>query len=258
MKLYLYGRVSTDDQQTSADAQLAKLKEFAEKHSLEVGGEYIDEDVSGKIPLQERPKGKLLWNLIQPGDAIAFTKVDRCFRSLVDAASTLEKWKTLGIRVHILDLGIDVNTPAGELFFSQLAAFAQFERAMIGLRVREAQAHNRRTGKPYNKTRPIGWRRQGDCYVPLQSERKLAERIISWRDRGESLPTIALRLCKENLRSAGGSWLRPSEVRRLEIAARAGYPKIPRRSLQAAAQTCSPPGSGHDASPPESGASSHA
>jgi DNA invertase Pin-like site-specific DNA recombinase len=247
MKLYLYGRVSTDDQQTSADAQLAKLKEFAAKSGLELGGEYIDEDVSGKVPLQERPKGKDLWNLIQPGDAIAFTKVDRCFRSLVDAACTLDKWKTLGIRVHILDLGIDVSTPAGELFFNQLAAFAQFERSMIGLRVREAQAHRRSTGKPYNTSRPIGWRRQGDCYVPLQSERKLAEQIISWRDRGESLPRIALRLCKANIRNAGGTWLRPSQVRRLEIAGRAGYPKIARRSLRAAVQTCSPHGSESDA-----------
>jgi DNA invertase Pin-like site-specific DNA recombinase len=251
MKLYLYGRVSTDDQQTSADAQSVRLREFAEKSGLEMGGVFVDEDVSGKIPLQERPRGKELWNLIQPGDAIAFTKVDRCFRSLVDAASTLEKWKTLGIRVHILDLGIDVNTPAGELFFSQLAAFAQFERAMIGLRVREAQAHKRRTGKPYNKTRPIGWRRQGDCYVPLHSERKLAERVIAYRDRGESLPRIALRLCKESIRSADGSWLRPSHVRRLEIAGRAGYPKIARRSLQASVQTCSPHGSVSDALPTE-------
>lgn len=247
MKLYLYGRVSTDDQQTSADAQAARLKEFAEKSGLEVGGVFVDEDVSGKIPLQERPKGKELWNLIQPGDDIAFTKVDRCFRSLVDAASTLEKWKIMGIRVHILDLGIDVNTPAGELFFSQLAAFAQFERSMIGLRVREAQAHKRRLGKPYNKTRPIGWRKQDDCYVPLQSERQLAERIISWRDRGESLCQIALRLCKERIQSASGSWIRPSAVRRLELAGRAGYPRIPRRSLQDAAQTSTPRGSGSGA-----------
>ena len=242
MKLYLYGRVSTDDQQTSADAQSARLQEFAEKSGLEVGGEFLDEDVSGKIPLQERPMGKELWNLIQPGDAIAFTKVDRCFRSLVDAATTLEKWKALGIRVHILDLGIDVSTPAGELFFSQLAAFAQFERAMIGLRVREAQAHRRRMGKPYNTSRPIGWRRQGDCYVPLPSERALAEKIISWRDRGESLPKIALRLCKANIRSASGSWMGPAEVRRMEFAGRAGYPVIAKRLLRDAARTCSPRG----------------
>lgn len=247
MKLYLYGRVSTDDQQTSADAQSVKLQEFAEKSGLEVGGVFVDEDVSGKIPLQERPKGKQLWNLIQPGDAIAFTKVDRCFRSLVDAASTLEKWKALGIRVHILDLGIDVSTPAGELFFSQLAAFAQFERSMIGLRVREAQAHRRSIGKPYNNSRPIGWRRQDDAYVPLHSERKLAERIISWRDRGESLRQIALRLCKENIRSACGSWLHPSEVRTLEIAGRAGYPKIARRLLRDAGRTSKPRGSESDA-----------
>jgi putative thioredoxin len=79
----------------------------------------------------------------------------------------------------------------------------------------------------------------------------LAERVIAYRDRGESLPRIALRLCKENIRSADGSWLRPSHVRRLEIAARAGYPRIARRSLQASAQTCSPHGSGSDVLPTE-------
>lgn len=241
MKLYLYGRVSTDDQQTSAEAQAVKLQEFAEKSGMEVGGVFVDEDVSGKIPLQDRPKGRVMWNLIQFGDAIAFTKVDRCFRSLVDAASTLEKWKNLGIRVYILDLGIDVSTPAGELFFSQLAAFAQFERAMIGVRVREAQAHRRQAGKPYNKCRPIGWQRKNDTYVPLHSERKLAEQIIAWRDRGESLRQIALRLCRENIRSETGSWLCPVDVLRMEIAARGGYPRIPKRLLLDAAPTYSQP-----------------
>jgi DNA invertase Pin-like site-specific DNA recombinase len=236
-RLFLYGRVSTDDQSTSAEAQAARLKEFAERSGLELGGVFIDEDVSGAKPLQERPQGKLMCDLVGMGDAVAFTKVDRCFRSLADAAATLQRWKGLGVGVHILDLGIDVNTPAGELFFSQLAAFAQFERAMIGQRIREAMCHLKRQGRPYSSTRPLGWIRAGEAWEPCEAERRLGERVLALRSSGATWAGIARTFALEGVAKPGkakqaragrgrGVWYLESDVRRLHRAALAGFPAV--------------------------------
>lgn len=236
-RLFLYGRVSTDDQATSADAQAARLKEYAAKSGLEVGGVFIDEDVSGAKPLQERPRGKLMCDLVGQGDSIAFTKVDRCFRSLADAAAMLQKWKSMGVGVHILDLGIDVNTPAGELFFGQLAAFAQFERRMIGVRIREALGHLKRQGRPYSSTRPLGWVRSGDAWVPCAAERRLGERVMALRASGATWAGIARTFAVEGVSKPGkarqakagrgrGVWYLESDIRRLHRAAAAGFPAV--------------------------------
>jgi DNA invertase Pin-like site-specific DNA recombinase len=236
-RLFLYGRVSTDDQATSAEAQAVRLREFAAHSGLALGGVFIDEDVSGARPLQERPRGKQMCDLVGQGDSIAFTKVDRCFRSLADAAAMLQKWKSIGVGVQILDLGIDVNTPAGELFFSQLAAFAQFERAMIGQRILEAMGHLKRQGRPYSSTRPLGWIRDGEAWEPCQTERMLGGRVLALRASGMTWAGIARTFALEGVAKPGkakqaragrgrGVWYLESDIRRLFKAASAGFPCV--------------------------------
>lgn len=233
--LYGYARVSTDKQEHSAEAQALRLQAYAEQSGLEFGGLFVDEDQSAsKIPFQHRKKGKLLWDKLQPGDVIAFTKIDRVFRSMADAASTLATWKSLGVGVRFLDMGIDVNTPAGELFFNQLAAFAQYESQMIGQRIREIAAHLTAQGKPYGRSRPYGWVRSGDEFVPYQPERELGDMVVAMRAEGKSFAAICLHLCKKELRKPKNKrgvrgYYGLEDTHCLYRAALAGYPKIPPR-----------------------------
>lgn len=245
-RLHLYARVSTDDQATSASAQAIRLKEFAEDSDLKVAGLYVDEDVSGARPLKHRPEGKRLWDAVQPGDVVAVTKVDRAFRSLVDAVTTLELWTKLGVGVRILDLGIDLATPAGQLFFQQLVSFAQFERALLGQRLREAVVHLKREGRPFSNFRPFGWRRAGSGkqkrFEPLEDERALGWRVVSMRDDGRSWAEIAMTLYREGIIKPGrakavragnfrGAYYLEAEVRRLFRATQAGFPIQPRAAV---------------------------
>jgi putative DNA-invertase from lambdoid prophage Rac len=246
-RLRLYARVSTDDQQTSVSAQVLRLKEFAAAEGKEVAGLYVDEDVSGAKPLKLRPKGKLLWDATEPGDVVVFTKVDRAFRSLTDAVTTLEVWQQLGVSVRILDTGMDLATPAGQLFFSQLVGFAQFERALLGQRLKEAVAQCRREERPFANFRPFGWKVAGSGkqkrFEPLSEERALGERVIQMREDGQSWCEIATLFYRERITKPGrakkvraGKWrgvfYLETEVRRLHKAALAGFPIAPRDSVE--------------------------
>jgi len=245
-RLHLYARVSTDDQATSASAQAARLKEFAADSGIPLAGLYVDEDVSGAKPLKHRPEGKRLWDAVERGDTVAFTKVDRAFRSLVDAVTTLELWTNIGVRVRILDLGIDLATPAGQLFFQQLVSFAQFERALLGQRLREAVAHLKREGRPFSNFRPFGWRRAGTGkqkrFEALEDERALGWRVVSMRDDGRSWAEIAMAFYREGILKPGkakavragkyrGAYYLEAEVRRLFRATKAGFPIEPRETV---------------------------
>ena len=246
-RLFGYGRVSTADQATSAEAQAARLKAFAVTSGMELAGLFVDEDVSGAMPLKARPQGKQLWDAIAPGDTVAFTKVDRCFRSMADASTTLALWQQLGVRVNIIDLGIDVSSPAGELFFNNLASFAAFERQMIGQRIKEALAHRKATGRPYGRSRPLGWMKQGvgkdTRWVACHDERRLAERVVALRDAGGTLAGIARQLAQEGVTKPGkrrdakagryrGYWYLEADIDRLFRASKAGFPILPRDEVR--------------------------
>jgi DNA invertase Pin-like site-specific DNA recombinase len=244
-RMFGYVRVSTDDQGNSAQAQTDKIKQYAEREGLELCHIYVDEDVTGKKPLRERPHGKVLWDAMEDGDSVAFCKVDRVFRSMRDAADTIHCWQQRGIRAVILDLGIDLGTPAGRMFFHQLASFAEFEREMISARVREIKAYLAANERPHGN-RPFGWMRdrpgKGARFVPCQPERDLAERVCSLLDAGESVRDVWLRLYKEGVTKPGrkvserrkGVYYRLADIPALAIAARRGYPIVARDSLRAA------------------------
>ena len=246
-RLFGYGRVSTDDQATSAEAQAAHLKKFAATSGIELTALFIDEDVSGALPLKARPQGKRLWDALAPGDTLAVTKVDRVFRSMADAATSLAIWKELGVSVNIIDLGIQLGTPSGDLMFHQLASFASFERAIIGQRIREALAHRKATGRPYGRSRPLGWVKAGEGkdtrWVACHDERRLAERVVAMRDAGGTLAGIARELAQAGVTKPGkarderagryrGCYYLEADVDRLYRAARAGFPILPRDEVQ--------------------------
>ena len=46
------------------------------------------------------------------GDAIISPKLDRLFRSALDALQVVENLKKRGVALHLLDLGGDIQAPA--------------------------------------------------------------------------------------------------------------------------------------------------
>lgn len=60
--------------------------------------------VSGGIPFQDRPEGGKLWQLVQRGDAVVASKLDRMFRSASDCLAVVEAFKQRGVSLYLLDL----------------------------------------------------------------------------------------------------------------------------------------------------------
>ena len=230
--IYGYGRVSTDMQGCSVEDQRLQLQTWAGDREIIL---CIDEDVSGSIPLKERPKGKAMWDLLVPGDVVVVTTKDRAFRSLIDAANTLLTWSQLGIKLHIMDFPVDLTTDEGEMAFLTGAVFAQYERKKIGKRTSSALKHRARTGQPYLRTRPWGWTRVGTLlegkmswkYVPCEMERKLGLRMLAMRREGLSCSAIAIACmdCRKP-QSRKGHWYTDQDVRKIVLAAQAGYPRL--------------------------------
>ena len=239
MKVYGYGRVSTADQENSCENQETRLREYIEKTGLPCGGIFLDDGASGsKVRLQNRRNGKLLWDLLQPGDLVVITKLDRVFRNLLDAVTTINQWRRLGCKVKFLDMNIDLGTPEGEAMFSMLATFAQYESSMIGARQKDIWAYMRKNGVAYGRTRPLGWIKKDRKFAPCEAERAVGSWVVDMRSAGLSWDKIALAVCKKNIKKpqvAKGvaGWYCVKDIRMLHAAAVAGFPAVPQVALPA-------------------------
>lgn len=74
-------------------------------------------------------------------------KLDRAFRSTVEAILKLEELRKRGITLKIITTSIDTSTPEGRHFYRELSSWAEFERDMISQRTKEGMAAARRRGK---------------------------------------------------------------------------------------------------------------
>jgi putative DNA-invertase from lambdoid prophage Rac len=70
---------------------------------------FVERGISGSKPLADRPQGAVLLAAIKPGDTIITPKLDRMFRSALDALGVLGDLKKRDIALHMIDLGGDVT-----------------------------------------------------------------------------------------------------------------------------------------------------
>ncbi|WP_176522329.1 recombinase family protein [Bacillus cereus] len=144
---YGYARVSTLNQDLESQIQMLEKEECKKIYSEKFTGTKFD-----------RPKFQELLSVLEKGDSLVVTKLDRFARSTEHAIQTIKMLFDKGVKVHILNMGIVEDTPTGRLMFNIMSAFAEFERDMIVERTQEGKAiaklnPNFREGRPkkYNK-----------------------------------------------------------------------------------------------------------
>jgi len=116
--------------------------------------------VSGSVPVAERPAAGPLFAKLTKGDVIIAPKLDRLFRSALDALKVVEDLKKRGVALHLLDLGGDISgNGLSKLFLTIAAAFAEAERDRIRERIGQVKADQKARGRYLGGTVPFGYRR---------------------------------------------------------------------------------------------------
>lgn len=198
----------------------------------------IEENVPGTVPLKERPEGKKLWDALQPGDSLIVLKLDRGWRSMEDAAHTLNVLRKIGVRLKILDLPVDISTDEGEMIFLQFATWAQYDNRLRGRRVRDVNDYRKRNGMPYSNTRPYGWIRKGNEWTVLQAERDIADTVAGMHDGGMSYADIRFHLAKNGVsrpytNGKKKGYYSISQLHGLLLAREVGYPRVSQSQMRA-------------------------
>lgn len=191
-----YIRVSTEDQAregVSLDNQRAKIRAYADLKDLELVEVIEDAGISAKN--LNRPGIKRVLELAKAGkiQAVIILKLDRMFRSTVDALETTRQFDKWGVSFHSINETLDTQSAMGKFFFTLTAALAEMERGIIGERTKAALGHLRDQGKVFSKT-PYGYRREGDCLLPDEAEEAVILLILDLRAQGWNYSRIAREL----------------------------------------------------------------
>jgi DNA invertase Pin-like site-specific DNA recombinase len=168
-KAAIYTRVSTMDQHP--EMQKEELVDYVRRRGWSLHKAYGDKGVSGKV---ERRRGldALLEDCRQKKiDIVVVWKFDRFARSLKQLLNALELFRTLNIGFVSCTEAIDTSLPHGEMLFQIIGAIAQWERSLIGERVRAGLQHARNQGKRLGRP-PLRLLTLTDA-TELRRERKL-------------------------------------------------------------------------------------
>lgn len=130
---YGYARVSSRGQ-----ALYGTSLENQEQVLIKAGAEVVFKDAYTGVTVN-RPEFEKLLSVLEPGDMLIVTKMDRLGRRAIDIVEITQKLLSQNISVNILNMGTINNTPIGKLTFQVMCSFAEFEHDMIVERLNEGR-----------------------------------------------------------------------------------------------------------------------
>src|ERR1700738_2877586 len=139
---------------------------------------YDDGGVSGAT--MDRPALQQLLAEIQAGrvDIVVVYKIDRLTRSLADFAKIVEILDTRGASFVSVTQQFNTTTSLGRLALSVRWSFAQFEREVIGERIRDKIAASKKKGMWMGGVPPLGYQAQDRKLVIVESEAEIVHFIF--------------------------------------------------------------------------------
>jgi len=168
-KTFGYARVSTTDQNL-----------WSQQDALRTAGAeeiYLDRFSGTKA---FRPELDKLRSRLRSGDTLMVTRLDRLGRSTKDLLELITNLDSLGVNLKVLEQQIDTGSAEGRLFFTMIAAFAEFEREIMRARTLDGLAAARARG-----------RKGGRKPALTKSQREIARNLVA---SGASISQVALDL----------------------------------------------------------------
>src|SRR5262245_56796436 len=212
LRCAVYTRKSTeeglDQEFNSLDAQREACEAYVASQRAEgwvlVPDRYDDGGFSGGT--LERPALRRLLADIEDGrvDVIVVYKIDRLSRSLMDFARLVEVFDRRTVTFVSITQSFNTTTSMGRLTLNVLLSFAQFEREVIGERIRDKIAASRRKGMWMGGFVPLGYSVKDRKLVINETEAELVRSVFKRFAKLGSGTKLVRQLSQENARNRYG------------------------------------------------------
>lgn len=152
-----------------------------------------DLNCSWGLEFRKRDNGKRLLGMLQPGDVILCSRLERICSSSHEVIRLTARLREKSIRLHIVELGGDITDPEMTAHFTRIAhIFSALEKRKSAERIKGVKQRQRKQGRYLGGSRPFGYMiHDNGRLIENPMEQRVLRKIMDLKRAGKSLRAIS-------------------------------------------------------------------